>query len=188
MAARVRHTTANMLSQNSVAKDCIFTFWNIMTFPVCSAAFVKPAVNPTDDISLTPTQTFALSPSLVLSLWKHDTAAQTSLNNENMLSGSSASWAQPASCQTVNAVLKWRGKVGEKSLFIFAVFSTTNPVGEELSSSSRSHCAVVLYSTLIIYLASLILITCFGIYLVFLFLGFVLCLDGQTRSYSQLGK
>lgn len=41
---------------------------------------------------------------------KDDTAKQTPLNNENMLSGSNASLAQAVSCQTVNKVLKWRGR------------------------------------------------------------------------------
>lgn len=49
-------------------------------------------------------------------LWKVDTAAQTPLNNENVLSGSSSSSAKPVSCQTVNTVFQqwvgaWRNSV-----------------------------------------------------------------------------
>lgn len=43
-------------------------------------------------------------------LWKVDIAAQTPLNNENVLSGSSSSSAKPVSCQTVNTVFQqWVG-------------------------------------------------------------------------------
>ncbi len=51
-------------------------------------------------ISLTQTQPVTLSAPLVLSFWKDDTVARTPLNNnENGLSGSNASLAQPVSCQ-----------------------------------------------------------------------------------------
>lgn len=49
--------------------------------------------------------------SIIRPFWKDDTATQTPLNNENVLAGSTTSLAQPVSCQTVNTVLEWRGRV-----------------------------------------------------------------------------
>lgn len=47
--------------------------------------------------------------------WNVDTAAQTPLNNENVLSGSSASSAQPVSYQTVNTMFQeWVGNGRKK--------------------------------------------------------------------------
>ncbi len=107
------------------------------------------------EISLAQTtpQLLAWSSCFILSLWKDDTAAQTPLNNENVLSGSNVSLAQPVSCQTVNAE-DWSGEGERREWRNFSLhsrgFNAAVPAVEWPSQknrgSVRSLCAAALES------------------------------------------